>query len=211
MSDKDETNKTDSATQKKKVPTWVWIVAGVLVFGLILQSCGEDTPDVEQEESTSESETVVEEEIKPEEPEEPVVPSSFETLEELTAAVENELGEETNMGLPRELVVDFDEEDGWLNVRFVLNENLTTGLTRSGAWRDIRNIFELARKADFVKELTVQTSFPLINNLGEELGPQPVVTAYFDAEVFPRMNLENLPGDRFENAATFVAIHPAFQ
>jgi hypothetical protein len=156
----------------------------------------------------------VEEEIEPEEPEEPeepVVPSSFETLEELTAAVETELGEETNMGLPRELVVDFDEEDGWLNVRFVLDENLTTGLTRSGAWLDIRNIFELARKAEFVKELTVQTSFPLVNILGEELGPQPVVTAYFDAEVFPRINLENLPGDRFENAATSVAIHPAFQ
>lgn len=216
MSDKDETNKdetneTDSATTKKKVPTWVWVVSGVLVFGLILQSCGGDTPDAAEDESTSESETVVEEEVEPEEPEEPVVPTSFETLEELTAAVENELGEETNMGLPRELVVDFDEEDGWLNVRFVLNENLTTGLTLSSAWRDIRNVFALARKADFVNELTVQTSFPLINELGEELGPQPVVTAYFDAEVFPRMNLENLPGDRFENAATSVAIHPAFR
>jgi hypothetical protein len=212
MSDKDETNQgetneTDSAPPKKKVPTWVWVVSGVLVFGLILQSCGGDTPPAEDD-TASESET---EETEPAEPEEPVVPSSFATLEELTAALENELGEETNMGLPRELVVDFDEEDGWLNVRFVLNENLTTGLTRSSAWRDIRNVFELARKADFVNELTVQTSFPLINQLGEELGPQPVVTAYFDAEVFPRMNLKNLPGDRFENAATSVTIHPAFQ
>lgn len=66
---KDDTNETDGSTTKKKVPTWVWVVSGVLVFGLILQSCGGDTPEVE-EESTSESETVVEAEVEVEEPEE---------------------------------------------------------------------------------------------------------------------------------------------
>lgn len=207
-----DTSDTESSPQKKKVPTWVWIVAGVLVFGLILQSCGGDTPAEEEDtDATSESEAVVEDEAPPVEPEEPVVPSSFATMEELKAAIENELGTETNMGLPRELVVELDETDGWLNIRFVMNENLTSNLTLAGAWREIGLVFDLARKADFVKELTVQTSFPLINNLGEELGPQPVVTVYFDADVYPRINRDNLPGDRLGDAATSVAIHPAFR
>lgn len=207
-----DTNKSESSPEKKKVPTWVWIVAGVLVFGLILQSCGGDTPPAEEDsEATSETEAVVEEEPEPVEPEEPVVPTSFATLDELRAAIENGLGPETNMGLPRELVVVLDEEDGWLNVRFVMNENLTSNLTLSSAWRQIGDIFDLARKADFVNELTIQASFPLINNLGEELGPQPVVTVYFDQEVYPRITTENLPGDRLGDAATSVAIHPAFQ
>ncbi len=42
MSEDQSTPETDGASAKKKVPTWVWIVAGVLVFGLILQSCGGD-------------------------------------------------------------------------------------------------------------------------------------------------------------------------
>ena len=115
------------------------------------------------------------------------------------------------MDLPRDLSIEFEEEDGWLNVSYVLDENFTVGLTRSGAWSDIHRIFELARKADFVKELTVASQFPLINNLGEELGPQNVVVAYFDPEVYPRVNLENIRGEALYDAATEVMIHQAFQ
>jgi hypothetical protein len=210
-SDTSETSKSDGS-DKKKVPTWVWIVAGVLVFGLILQSCGGDTPPADEDSgATSETEEVVEEDSEPVEPEEPVVPTSFATIDELRAAIENELGPVTNMDLPRELFVELDETDGWLNIRFVINENLTSNLTLAGAWSEIGDVFDLARKADFVNELTVQTSFPLINTLGEELGPQPVVTVYFDAEVYPRINRDNLPGDRLGDAATSVTIHPAFR
>jgi hypothetical protein len=57
MTDDTSTNDATSKTPKKKVPTWVWIVAGVLVFGLILQSCGGDdtTPDAEPEATVSDS------------------------------------------------------------------------------------------------------------------------------------------------------------
>jgi hypothetical protein len=41
MSDEKGTDSTSSETPKKRVPTWVWVVAGVLVLGLILQSCGD--------------------------------------------------------------------------------------------------------------------------------------------------------------------------
>jgi len=33
----------DANQKKKRVPTWVWIVGGVLVLGLVLQSCGGDS------------------------------------------------------------------------------------------------------------------------------------------------------------------------
>lgn len=57
MTDDKSTNDVSSETPKKKVPTWVWIVAGVLVFGLILQSCGgEDTaPNAEPDASVSDT------------------------------------------------------------------------------------------------------------------------------------------------------------
>ncbi len=78
MSDKDETNETDSAATKKKVPTWVWVVSGVLVFGLILQSCGGDTPAVEEPEA----------EIVDTEPEATVEVPEPEVEEETTPEVE---------------------------------------------------------------------------------------------------------------------------
>ena len=79
-SDTSDTSKSDSASDKKKVPTWVWIVAGVLVFGLILQSCGGDTPPAEDDsDATSETEAVVEEESEPAEQSEAAPePQAFE-------------------------------------------------------------------------------------------------------------------------------------
>lgn len=194
--------------EKKKTPLWIPIVIAVLVVGFIgsLFDSGE-------EETAVEPETVAEEQVS-EEPaveEEPAEPTSFATMAELESAISAEFGGMTNMDLPRELSFTFEEEDGWLNVSYVLDENFSVGLTRSGAWSDIHRIFELARKADFVKELTVTSRFPLINNLGEELGPQDVVIAYFDAEVYPRVNLENIFGEDLAGAATSVMIHPALQ
>lgn len=207
--------------KKKKIPTWVWIVAGVLVLGLIGQAF--DGDDEESESGTAEESVVAPEENisgnpgadvaeeESAEPEPEPVPESFSSIEEMESALQAELGEETNMGLPRELSVEFDETDGWLNVSFVINENFTTDSTRRGAWTEIGQTFEFARKVDFVNELTVTAKFPLISELGEELGPQNVVLAYFDAEVYPRINVENLPGERLGEAATTVQVHPALQ
>jgi hypothetical protein len=194
--------------EKKKTPLWIPIVIGVLIVGFI-----NSLFDSGEEDAVVEPETVAEEQAA-EEPtveEEPAEPTSFATLAELEAAISAEFGGMTNMDLPRDLSIEFEEEDGWLNVSYVLDENFTVGLTRSGAWSDIHRIFELARKADFVKELTVASQFPLINNLGEELGPQNVVVAYFDPEVYPRVNLENIRGEALYDAATQVMIHQAFQ
>lgn len=206
MSD-DNASANNEAAPKKK--TWLWIVGGILGVGLvgsIISGPGDsDTAGDTTREETSTNEEIVEEEVEFEEP------ASYASIGELEDAILRQLGDETNTGLAREVTLTFDGENNWLNVTFVANENLTSNMTRRGIWRDIGTIFDLTRKWDQVEELTVTAKFPLISNLGEELGPQDVVTAYFDPEVYPRINTDNLPGERLGDAASFVRIHPALQ
>lgn len=115
MSDTDETNETDSATTKKKVPTRVWVVSGVLVFGLILQSCGGDTPDAAEDESTSESETVVEEEVEAAEP---------DVEEETTPEVEEETEPEVELSVDdiREVVMPLVFDSSRTGILEIIND-----------------------------------------------------------------------------------------
>jgi hypothetical protein len=64
-----EATPTSSDGKKKGVPTWVWIVAGVLVFGFILQSCGGDTSSPETQSEAPVSETTEEDTSSVAEPE----------------------------------------------------------------------------------------------------------------------------------------------
>jgi hypothetical protein len=208
----ENTQDNDAPAPKKK--TWLWIVGGVVVLGLFgsIFSGGNDNDTADAPASVSEDEAeAIQQEEEDADESDVQIPESFNTVEELEAAIIATLGDETNTGLDRDVVVRFDSEESLLVVTFVANENLTTNMTRRGMWRDIASIFDLARKWDPVDELTVTAQYPLISNLGEELGPQDVLTAYFDTEVYPRINTDNLPGERLGEAATFVRVHPALQ
>lgn len=205
--------------EKKKTPIWVWILVGL--FGLAAlgsvinpddESSTTSPTETSAEDSASNSGATNDEEAPEVEPApvEPEVPESFANVEELTSAIEAEFGLRTNMDLARDFEISV-AEDGWLNVAYVMDENLTIGLTRTSAWFDTEDIFLLARKADFVKSLTVTAKLPLINNLGEELGPQDVFIAYFDEDVYSRINTDNIAGWKYEDAASSVFIHPALQ
>lgn len=52
-------------------------------------------------------------------------------------------------------------------------------------WRDIGAFFDLARKLHQVEELIVAARFPRGSHIGEELGLQDVLAAYFGSEVCP--------------------------
>ena len=207
---------TDAEQAKsKKTPVWVWILVGFLALTFLAGIFGgdDDSPTASEPESSETEAPASEEETEEpveEEPTETPVPESFSTIEDLTAAITAEFGETTNMDLPRDFEISL-AEDGWLNVAYVMDENLTAGLTRSSAWFDTEEIFLLARKADFVTSLTVTTRLPLVNNLGEELGPQDVFIVYFDEDVYSRINTDNLAGEMYSDAATSVFIHPALQ
>lgn len=61
----------DPSSAKRKVPTWVWIVGGILVLGLILQSCGGNDTAIDETSDAETTETeIVEEEVTVSEPEE---------------------------------------------------------------------------------------------------------------------------------------------
>lgn len=217
-----ETTSEDKAPGAKK-KTWLWVVGGLLVVGFIGSTLGGGDADTDASpppavadgngDGDGDGQVTGEEQDEEEaaEPAEPVTPEIITSIEQLEAALSSEIGDETNMGLPRDITVALDDESNWLSVTFVANENFTTNLTRSGMWRDIGTIFDLARKWDQVEELTVTAQFPLLSNLGEELGPQDVLTAYFDTEVYPRINTANLSGERLGDAASFVRVHPALQ
>lgn len=93
MSEVESAAETNETPAKKKVPTWVWVVSGILVFGLILQSCGEDSsppaaePDQENMEIAPEPEPEVQEEPEvseePEVLEEPEVELSVDDIREI--------------------------------------------------------------------------------------------------------------------------------
>ena len=74
MSEFESAAEPNETPAQKKVPTWVWIVAGVLVFGLILQSCGGDSAPPVAEPEQENLETVPQAEPQPSEPEVEVEP-----------------------------------------------------------------------------------------------------------------------------------------
>ena len=216
MSDKDETNQgetneTDSAPPKKKVPTWVWVVSGVLVFGLILQSCGGDTPAVEDSEAeiveteaqVDEENAFVEEDSDSTAEPAPMASQSFATVEELTAAIEQKIGSQTAEGADRSLNVDFQELDetgefpGWFFITYFRDESMA----KADVWTLTEGMFLLARQADFVESLTVIIKTSSTNELGEERDLSAFVVN-FDGDTYSRIVTANVVGDQYEQAAT---------
>ena len=96
----------------KKTPIWVWVL--VAFFGLA--GLGSIVGSDDESSSVSPAPAAVEEEPESEpEPAEPVVPESFASADELSAAIEAEFGARTNMDEARNFEISV-AEDGWLNV-----------------------------------------------------------------------------------------------
>jgi hypothetical protein len=132
------------------------------------------------------------------------------TLEGLKAAIGRELGEVTNMQVPREL--DVSLVDGDLYVMYALNENLTNNLMIVGAWGEVSEIVKLVQDSGLSKNLTVNGTLALIDVNGNELGQQIVFTANFLDEKVPLLNTENLLGrEMWENASSSYIYHPAIR
>jgi len=68
MSEEVTTGEEAGSKNKKKVPTWVLVVGGILVFGLILQSCGgnDSAQETAVVEEPAVEESVLEESVAPE-------------------------------------------------------------------------------------------------------------------------------------------------
>ena len=92
MSEFESAAEPNETPAKKNVPTWVWIVAGVLVFGLILQSCGGDSAPPVAEPEQENLETAPQTEPQPSEPEVEVEPEPVEEASNSEVCEEGKLG-----------------------------------------------------------------------------------------------------------------------
>jgi hypothetical protein len=145
-----------------------------------------------------------------EEPDTSEIESDVTTLEGLKAAISGQLGEKTNMDVPRNLDVTLSEGD--LYVMYALNENFTNNLMIVGAWSEVSDIVQLVQKSGLSKNLTVNGTLALIDANGNELGQQIVFTANFLDDKVPLLNTDNLLGrEMWENASSFYIYHPAIR
>jgi hypothetical protein len=140
----------------------------------------------------------------------PEVEQDITTLEGLTAAISSQLGEVTNMDIPRNLDVTLYEGD--LYVAYALNENLTNNLMIVGAWGEVSDIVKLVQASGLSDNLTVNGTLALIDANGNELGQKSVFTANFLDGKVPLLNTDNLLGrEMWENAASSYIYHPAIR
>jgi hypothetical protein len=132
------------------------------------------------------------------------------TIEGLTYALSDELGQETNTGVPRGL--DVSIVDGDLYVLFALNENLSRNLTIGSAWQDVSEVVKLVQLSGLSNNLTVNGTLELIDTNGNSLGQRIVLTANFLDDKVPLLNTENIVGrERWEAATTSFIYHPAIR
>jgi hypothetical protein len=173
----------------------------VLISSIVNSFNGEDTaPDPLATPETSETanETA------------PIVEQDLTTIEGLKSAISDQLGEATNMDVPRNLDVSLYEGD--LYVMFALDENFTSNLMIGGAWNEVSDIVKLVQTSGLSENLTVNGTLALIDVNGNELGQQIVFTANFLDDKVPLLNTDNLLGrEMWENAASSYIYHPAIR
>jgi hypothetical protein len=173
----------------------------VLISSIVNSLNGDDTgPDPSAAPETSQTSSP--------ETSEPV--QDLTTLEGLKFAIGSQLGELTNMDIPRNLDVTLYEGD--LYVMYALDENFTSNFMIVGAWDDVSDIVKLVQASGLSENLTVNGTLALIDENGNELGQQIVFTANFLDGKVPLLNTDNLIGrDMWENAASFYIYHPALR
>lgn len=131
--------------------------------------------------------------------------------EAVQAAITDALGDLNRDGT-RIGAIDYDDTTQQLTVTYALNDNLSTSLIRTGAWRDVADIIRAIRDSGVpVTQLKTFGTMGFLDNLGNSIGEQPVVTVVFDQQAIDGANLDNLPGDMLESAALSVKIHPELQ
>jgi|688.fasta_scaffold647107_1 hypothetical protein len=182
--------------QKKRFAIPLGFFALVILSNALMPSENTDVSSTPSE-STSQSET-------------PEITADLNSIEGLTAAIRNQLGDETNMGVPRSLETEI--VDGDLYVRFALNENFTNNSMIGGAWGEVGEVVELVQLSGLSKNLTINGTLELIDANGNSLGQRNVFTANFLDDKVPLLNTENLIGrDLWENAASSFIYHPAIR
>ena len=105
----------------------------------------------------------------------------------------------------------FDEDERHLIIEWSINDNLTGGLRKSGAKRDVLGVLEAIRDSTVVvSRVTMRGSRSLVDVYGN-VTEGDVVRASYDKETIDRINFENVRTDNAWIIADQIWILPDFQ
>jgi hypothetical protein len=137
-------------------------------------------------------------------------PAITDTPEELRAALIAELGDKTNMDVPRDLEVELSGENGDETfIQLVMNDGFSNQLARSSAFRDTAKAIAITQASTFAKDMTITFTTEMFDANGASLGQTNAITLWFDEEAFSKIVPDNLVGEEmWTGAATSVFIHP---
>lgn len=168
----------------------VAVLIGLVVIGILIDD-GEEGESVPAAEARA---AVTEEEVA-------VAP-----VDRLSALVEAELS-----GSDRVQEVQYFEMTGRINVRWSLNDQLTSGLIRAAAQRDAIDILRTIDAAGVPYETVfIRGTFSLADQYGNA-SESPVLSLEFDRATIDRINWSNMLPDNIFGLATSSTIHPALQ
>lgn len=179
----------------KKKRKWPWIVAGVVLFFMIVGQCGHhsDTSSTSgqgKSTATSGSPASSAAAAAPTTPQGPKPPANVEALK---------------ISPPPGLDVSV------VTARYKISENLTKGLTKDGARMDTVDILKYVKAAyPNVSEVHVFATADMVDQYGNTSDDQ-VVTLTYSRATLDKINFANVLPQNIWNIADDSWVHPAFQ
>ena len=159
--------------------------------------------------SDSESKTPMDGEMRPtlaSTPQATMVPDEFL----ISQLIKKALGS-TNRDVERVRSIALNEVDRHLVIEWSINDNLTGGLRKSGAKKDVLEVLEAIRDSTVdVSRVTMRGSRSLADVYGN-VSEGDVVRASYDKETIDRINFENVRTDNAWIIADQIWILPDFQ
>lgn len=142
----------------------------------------------------------------------PTVTKAASPAEELKKAISDKLGKPNREGLPLPKVTASARPGQPITVEWAISENLTEGLTKTGARSDTVDILRAVReKATWpYSEVVVRGTYALVDQLGRTSERQVVFARYSKGTV-DAINFENFLSTNVWTVADGRLIHPAFQ
>jgi hypothetical protein len=99
-------------------------------------------------------------------------------------------------------------------IKWAIDENLTEGLTKKGAMKDVTDMLEvvqgLQKDGMPLKGATFEGTYTLVDQLGNE-SEDRVVLARYDGTTIKGINFDNFLFTDVYGIAESITIHPAFQ
>ena len=126
------------------------------------------------------------------------------------------LGADTNMGeerLKQIKVYTYDYANNYQNVdiEYMADENLTTGMTKTGMWMDAMEVLEELPTVlnTQVMKITLNPQFKLVDQYGQE-SIEKVMTIRVTRETWEKINWDNFITDNIPTISETYWEHPAF-